>query len=316
MTVFPIILPQGAPVLIAGAGGGFDFMCGLPIALELEERGHPVVLASYSFSRLSDAHGVAWVSPHLAEVTADCTLDDEYFPERDVSAWYRSHRGVEQSVWCFRKEAVPATRAGLQLLVERFKIDTVISVDGGIDGIFRGDECDLATPSMDAVSVIAASLCSAPRRLYATTAFGVEGAEGTVSHGQALERMADLVRADAMLGVGAFIRNTEVGLEYLDAVRFVFERMSPVRRSVIVSAITAAMGGAFGRTVVHPKTEERPPWLSPLTQLVWYFDADAVARMKLYYDEASSAASLKEVADAIARAREAAGAKPGEPIPL
>lgn len=316
MNVFPMSLPDRACVLIAGAGGGFDFMCGLPIALELEQRGHPVVLANYSFTRLAAAGGLSWVCPHLAEVTADSTLDDEYFPERDVAAWYRSHRGTERSVWCFEKEAVPAIRSALELLVRRFDVQVVISVDGGIDGIFRGDECDLATPSMDAVSVIAASLCGAPRRIYAMTAFGVEGAEGTVSHGQALERMADLVRADAMLGVGTFLRNTDVGREFLDAVQFVFGRMSPVRRSIIVSSIVAAMVGAFGRTLNHPKAVDRSPWLSPLTQLVWYFDADAVARMKLYYDEAATAGTLKEVGDAIERARVAAGVKARAPIPL
>jgi len=88
MVVVPFDLPLESPVLVVGAGGGFDFLCGLPNALELEERGHHVVLANYSFTRLRDVGNAVWHTGHLLEVTADATLDDEYFPERDVAAWY------------------------------------------------------------------------------------------------------------------------------------------------------------------------------------------------------------------------------------
>ena len=169
---------------------------------------------------------------------------------------------------------------------------------------------------MDSVSVIATHLSGAPQRIYATTAFGVEGAEGTVSHGQALQRMAELLAADAGLGVGQVLKHTEIGAAFLDAVSFIFGRMDPLQRSVIVSAMVAAMKGAFGRTSVHPKTQERPPWLSPLTSLFWYFDADAVAKQKLFYDAALDAPTLWDVSTAINEARERTGVKPFEPIPI
>ena len=38
-------LPDGASVLIAGMGGGFDVFCGLPIFFELQQRGYTVHLA-------------------------------------------------------------------------------------------------------------------------------------------------------------------------------------------------------------------------------------------------------------------------------
>jgi hypothetical protein len=38
MSDLPLELPPGCTVLVAGAGGGFDFLCGLPIVLELEAR--------------------------------------------------------------------------------------------------------------------------------------------------------------------------------------------------------------------------------------------------------------------------------------
>ena len=54
MTMLPLDLQKNETVLIAGAGGGFDFLCGLPIALELEALGHSVHFANYSFTNLTN----------------------------------------------------------------------------------------------------------------------------------------------------------------------------------------------------------------------------------------------------------------------
>ena len=88
--------------------------------------------------------------------------------------------------------------------------------------------------------------------------------------------MAELIAADASLGVGAILRSTATGRDFLDAVDFIFSQMPPIRRNIMVSSLVASINGAFGRTVVHPKTEERSPWLSALTSLIWYFEAAAV----------------------------------------
>ncbi len=42
----PFALPDHSRVLIAGAGGGFDVFCALPVALKLKENGHEVQFAS------------------------------------------------------------------------------------------------------------------------------------------------------------------------------------------------------------------------------------------------------------------------------
>jgi len=210
---------------------------------------------------------------------------------------------------------VPTTRS-YDYLVERLGIQTVICIDGGVDGLFRGDEFDLATPSMDSISVIAASLCRAVRRIYACTAFGTEGAEGKVSHAQALARMADLVRAGALLGVGTTLRTSDVGREFLDAVETIFRWSLPLRRSIVVGTLQAAIQGAYGPTVVHEKTRDRPPWVSPLTSLIWYFEADAVARMKLFYEAALASLTVADVADAIEQCRRQTSIQPYEAIPI
>ena len=201
-------------------------------------------------------------------------------------------------------------------LIEKHAIDVVICIDGGVDGIFRGDEFDLGTPSMDSISVIATSLSNAKSRIYACTAFGTEGAEGQVSHAQALNRMSELIQQNAFLGVGTIRKNTKSGADFMGAVESIFQNLSPVRRSIIISTITASMKGAYGRTVVHDKTHYNPPWISPLTSLIWFFAADDVAKMKLFYDEAKTSMTVSEVAASIEKVRSHNPIQPFEPIPI
>jgi hypothetical protein len=44
----PIDLSAPSSVLVAGAGGGFDIVCCLPVALALRAQGHRVHLGNYS----------------------------------------------------------------------------------------------------------------------------------------------------------------------------------------------------------------------------------------------------------------------------
>jgi hypothetical protein len=317
MTVFPIELQAKQRVLVAGAGGGYDIFCGLPIALELESKGHDVFWANYSFTTLGEVEGGRWHNDHLLEVSASCSLrHGDYFPERLLSAWYAKHRGDSRPIYCFRRGGVIPTLRSYNQIVENHKIDTVICIDGGVDGIFRGDETDMGTPSMDSISVISTANCNAEKKYYACTAFGTEGAEGTVSHAQALNRMAELSAKNAFLGVGVVLQHDEVGRTFLEAVRFVFDQVSPVRRSIILSTMVAAMSGKFGHVSVHEKTNDTPPWLSPLTTLYWYFDADAVARLKLFYQEVLQSESVSDVNKAIEDARKREGITPYESIPI
>lgn len=316
MSLVPFKLPDGCPVLVAGAGGGFDFVCGLPIALELESQGHDVHLANYSFTNLSAVKHARWHSEHLLEVGADASSSEDYFPERLLADWYRKVRRQERAVWCFGMHGVVPTRDSYRYLVQRLGVQAVICVDGGIDGIFRGDETELGTPSMDTVSVMASHLSGAPIRVYATTAFGVEGAEGKVSHAQALHRMAELMRQNAALGTGLLHTGESSGGQFLDAVRFMARHLPSGRQSTMVASLAAATQGAYGRTPVNHKTSQSPPWLSPLTSLYWYFQADAVAKLKLCYDAILETRTVVEVANAFETLRRDHGTLPYEAIPI
>jgi hypothetical protein len=118
MHLVPFDLPPGCNVLLVGAGGGFDLVCGLPVAFELEARGHTVHLANYSFSNLAAAGDATAWSPHLLEVTVATTGNDDYFPERDVAAWYRERRGQRRSVWCLAKRGLADTLQSYRTLID------------------------------------------------------------------------------------------------------------------------------------------------------------------------------------------------------
>jgi len=317
MSAFPITIPDKSNILIAGAGGGFDFLCGLPIALELESQGHKVYIANYSFTNLKEVRKGIWHSDYLLEINAQSYLESgDYFPEVQLSKWYQQKRSLQRPIWCLSQAGVKPTLESYNLLIKKYAIDIVICIDGGVDGLFRGDGFDLGTPSMDSISVLATSLCNAKSRIYACAAFGTEGAEGRVSHAQALQRMAELTQQNAFLGVGTIRKNTECGAEFMHAVESIFQNLTPVRRSIIVSTMIASMKGIYGKTVVHEKTHYSPPWISPLTSLIWFFEADAVARMKLFYEAAKNSLTVLEVADSIEKARAECAIQPFEPIPI
>ena len=317
MTILPFELKSGQRVLIIGAGGGFDFLCGLPIALELEEQGIEFFFGNLSFTNLKNVKGGTWKSESLLKVDSKSRLESEkYFPELYLAKWYQVFRKKEINIWCLQPQGVIPTLQNYNSIISENQIDTVICVDGGVDGIFRGDEHDLGPPSMDASSVIASSLCNAQNKYYVCTAFGVEGAESGVSHAQVLNRMADLIAQDAMVGVGMLLKNSASGLDFIQAANFIHGQMEPTQQSTIVSSIISAMNGDFGRTSVNAKTQERQPWISPLTAIYWYFQAEPVARMKLFHNFAQNSNTIVEIAAAIENIRGEINISPYEQIPL
>src|SRR5260370_36629343 len=114
---FSAALDGARRVLIAGAGGGFDVFCGLPLYFALRDAGRQVFLANLSFSPLHRVGGCR-LAPALVAVTAD-TLGPgftSYFPEGYLTRWFRG-QGEEVPVYRFEKTGVePLTEAYRTLL--------------------------------------------------------------------------------------------------------------------------------------------------------------------------------------------------------
>ncbi|MFI6867429.1 hypothetical protein [Nocardia sp. NPDC050406] len=94
-------LKESRRVLIAGAGGGFDVLSGLPLALALWQEGKEVFLANLTFTAVgrSDAPRLA---PGLFEVTADVVGPEPYFPEKHLATWLRT-RGHPDRIFLIQK---------------------------------------------------------------------------------------------------------------------------------------------------------------------------------------------------------------------
>lgn len=123
-------------ILIAGAGGGFDVFCGLPLYFGLRAAGKEVFLANLSFSVLTPEAG-RWLTPDVVEVTADSPGMDAYFPERYLSRWFRE-QGEEVPIYTFGKCGVAPLMQAYETLVDELEIDTLLLVDGGTDSLHRG----------------------------------------------------------------------------------------------------------------------------------------------------------------------------------
>lgn len=313
----PIDLPPRARVLVAGAGGGFDVVCALPVALALREAGHQVHLANYSFTNLAGIQGAGHPLAPLYRIDADAdSAAMDYCPELHLARWWRNEFREEQPVWCFDRVGVRPLAQAYEYLRATLRLDAVVVLDGGVDGLFLGDEFDLGTPSMDAVSILAASKLTDCRLVYAFTAFGTEGRSYAVRHADALRRIAELVRAGGMLGVCAALPGSGPGDGFLHALEFIHSNMPAVHQSIMASSIARAMKGAFGETRLTVKTEEAPVWVSALTLLYWFFDLRKVAEAKPYLGEVLDTDRVEDVAEAIQRTRDRLGVRPRSDIPI
>ncbi len=282
-------------VLVTGAGGGYDVVCGLPLFLELAEEGYEVHLGSLSSTPLNDVAGAIWHTDTLLEVTARSSRPS-YFPEGWLTRWLAERRGIDRPLWCFPASGVRPYAQSLSYLVERLRLDAVIVVDGGVDSLLRGDEHSLASPLEDALTLAAVSQVEGLQTVLAVTAFGAERLDG-IRHAQVLARIADLTRADALLGVTTLLATAPEGALFRDAAEYILARQPQMHQSVVVASLLSALRGDFGEVAVTPQAENTRVWVSPLMPLYWFFDLPEVARQNLYLPRLLTTTTFPEAAD-------------------
>ncbi len=154
---FDFLLSDGATVLIAGMGGGFDVFCGLPIYFELKRRGYTVHLANLSFSALKDYQDGEWLSPTLVGVGPGPTDLSGYHPERFLARWFRESQSDEVTLWCFDAAGTQPLVEDYRQLIQRLAIDSIVLIDGGVDSLSRGDEELCGTILEDYITLAAVS---------------------------------------------------------------------------------------------------------------------------------------------------------------
>jgi hypothetical protein len=307
-------LAESRRVLVAGAGGGFDVVSGLPIALGLAAAGKTVHLANLTFTYLgsTDARPLA---PALHEVRSFSTGAPKYFPEKHLASWLHA-RGLDDRIFCFEKTGVAALRRAYAWLAAQLRLDAVVLVDGGTDILMHGDEAGLGTPAEDVTSLLAARSLELPVKLLACVGFGIDAFHG-VCHADFLENVAALSRAGAFHGAFSLVPGTAEVDAWLEAVDHV-QRCTPERESIVCAQLSDAVRGRFGNhhSVERTRQSGTELFINPLMGLVWSFDLEAVAARCLYADALAHTEDIFDVSAIIEAFRGQTRPRPRRVIPV
>lgn len=283
-------------ILLAGAGGGFDIFCGLPLYFALLNAGKEVHLASLSFSALS-ATKAELLSPTLFKVDADTAHSNDYFPEGFLSTWLRENEKLEVPVYCFEQSGVQPLAADYKILVETLNLDTIILIDGGTDSLMRGDEISLGTPLEDVASIAAVSQVKVHQKLLACLGVGVDSFHG-VCHSYFFEAVSEIAKHGGYLGALSLTKEMPEVSKYRDALHAVFKRM-PSQPSIVNTSILDAIDGNFGNYHSTGKTAGGELWINPLMPIYWFFNLQQVAERVLYLDWIKGTETLGELGTSI-----------------
>jgi len=293
-------LGRAHTVLIAGAGGGADLFCGLPLYYALKAAGKDVHLASLSFAAIFDSTA-AVLGPALVRVDASTETGARYFPEVHLSRWFET-RGEHVPVYCFDRTGARPVAAAYRQVAELVRPDAVVLVDGGTDSLMRGDEAGLGTPEEDVASIAAVHALDVPLKLLVCIGFGIDAFHG-VCHAQVLEAVAALDRDGGYLGAWSLMRQMPEVERYREAVQYAFGGAYR-QPSVVNASILSALDGAFGDHHATERTRGSELFINPLMTLCWAFRLDAVARRNLYLGHVAQTDTNFELRLAIERYRE------------
>lgn len=326
---FPLNLPvdhllaDRQNILIAGAGGGFDVLAGLPLYAHLKAAGKTVHLANYSFVELGMAaqltDGEMLIPELLYGARGAVKRQVSYFPEGYLGQWFAQEQGEAVTVWMIAKTGVRGVRAAYQKLVDHLNIDALILCDGGVDSLMRGDEEGPGTLIEDTISITAAAaLDDVPVKLLVAIGIGTE-VEENLCHHHFLENVAALAQAGGYYGSCALLPQMPAFAPYEAAARYIFGQPNH-RVSHIHPRIIPAVQGAFGN--VNWLNDPRQPtiFVSPLMSLYWCFDLEAVRRRSLLADVLEDCASVEEAIGRFSawylNHRKQAGVRPLKRLPL
>lgn len=294
---FEEIIDSSENLLIAGMGGGFDLLCGIPIYYMLDKSKN-IFLSNYSFTSLGYLTNAKKYSDYLYKIDKNSVFDTEfttYFPEKYISEF------TGKKVYCIKHESgVSQMKESLEAIINENKIDTVLMVDGGIDSILRGDEYSLGTPEEDSISLCALGQIKGVKKIIGCTAFGAEKIT-EISHCEVLERIADLTKKGSFLGAWSIVPETEAGKKYRECAEYALSKHPERHKSVIASSMLSALSGEFGdyHLTKRTATPGNELFINPLMNVFWFFDLDGVYRQNLYMDEIKNTTSIKQVAGII-----------------
>ncbi|MFN8609663.1 MAG: DUF1152 domain-containing protein [Vulcanimicrobiota bacterium] len=284
-------LANSKVVLLAGAGGGYDIYCGLPLYHWLVAQGKTVHLANLAFTNLSRCSGDFPVDS-LLRVDLHTSGPASYFPELHLCAFLGG-----TPIYAIGNAGAAAVARAYEWLVDELHPDTLLLIDGGTDILMRGDEQDLGTPEEDCSSLLAAWDALVPEKLVACLGFGIDSFHG-VCHAHFLENVAALIQDGGFLGSWALTRDTAEYEFFREACRYCFKLM-PDSPSIVNGSVLTATEGGFGDLHSTSRTRGSELFINPLMSLYWGFDLDKLAERNLYLPRLRDKLSRNETSLAI-----------------
>lgn len=288
--------------MIAGAGGGYDVFSGLPLYFALKDRGANVYLASYSFSFAYYYRSIGRkLAPYLVQVDASSEGNEEYFPERYLSHWFKI-QGKMEPIYCFEPCGVRPLTEAYRFLVNKHEIDRVILADGGSDSLLAGDEVGLGTPLEDMTSIAAVDQLDVGKKLLVSLGFGIDRHHG-VCHADVLKTVADLTRTGGFLGAFSLLDTMPEVQRTRRAIEYVHSLM-PKHQSVVCTSVLDAVAGHYGDHHSNPRTAGSVLFINPLMSMYWCFELTALARRIMYLEQMKETESPTEVRKIISEFRD------------
>ena len=279
-------------ILLAGAGGGFDIVSGIPIYYYLRTLGKNVVLANLSFTELSETES-AEPCPGMYHITAD-SKTIPYFPEKHMLQWLQA-RGEYPDMFGFSTElgVVPLSHA-YSTLIQQYHIDTIILIDGGTDSLMFGDETGVATIVEDACSIIAASQTGIQKSYLVATGFGVEQFHH-LDHYACLENIATLTKDGTYKGAVSLTSEMSEAGSYLELVCYLNQQM-PSSESIVANSIASSIQGEFGNHHATQKTKGSELFINPFMSIYWFFTLQGIASKIKFASKIANSQTMTEVA--------------------
>jgi len=223
-------------ILLAGMGGGYDVFTAIPLYFELLKMGGKnVFLSNLSFTEKLKPRTKTcdWLSPDTVEVqyskydvnerqnlfAESSGFPNNYFPEWHLSKWFFEKHNSDVPVYTFalrdNKLTVPGYQVGLEEIIKKHSIDTIVLIDAGVDSLLRHDEEGLGTVGEDLMSILATDRCQLVKNKFLLTV-GL-GTEGGISEYDFLENWAAIQNLGGWLGSVGWHPEISSVKEYMDA---------------------------------------------------------------------------------------------------
>lgn len=263
MNIPKTILDAHQTIMVIGLGGGFDVFTGLPFVYHWPDKQFVLVNSSPSGAF------------HYRESTS------EDYPEGTINA-----PNVIAKYTVGRHGTMSFKRAYGEILTKH-KLQGILTVDGGVDSLARGDEEFHGTVLEDFISLAALRDMRGGHIVHCCAGFGTE-TEEQMNHYRILENMANLITWRHFLGSFSLTQEMPEFYKYVNACESAWaegRRKSHVQTKII-SAVLGNFGDENHYAGVDPQLAHGidSVFISPLSSIFWMFDMRGIVEKNPYLD--------------------------------